>query len=396
MAGVEARLATLFRALCLALTGHGAEVDWTAFTAGEWEALGQMAQDQGVAPLLYWTFTQAGWPASATPGLRSSLTTAFYQSAALNAVLYQELETILNGLESAQIPVIVLKGAHLARNLYPDSSLRPMHDLDLLGREEDFERARIVLHSMGYSQPLAYLSQNLNRTLGYHQYLGKKDSDLPGVELHWGLLAGSKDRRAAPVAWFWETSQPYQPSAGAPNAWLTVRALAPTANLLYLAAHLFLKHRGVSGRLLWLYDVYLLLREHGEDVDWEVGLRKADEFDWTSALYGALLAAQEELGARLPEGLLEHLVSCYPDLSQQANRRGFRPQLQMAASWESLANLSWRARLQVWLAVLFPSPAHMRWRYDPHPAWLWPLYYPYKWAGMLAAAVRLWRGKPSG
>jgi len=68
--------------------------------------------------------------------------------------------------------------------------------------------------------------------------------------------------------------------------------LAPTANLLYLAAHLFLKHRGASGRLLWLYDLHLLLRDCREVLDWDAVLSKADEFGWTSALYGALLAVQ--------------------------------------------------------------------------------------------------------
>jgi hypothetical protein len=27
-------------------------------------------------------------------------------------------------------------------------------------------------------------------------------------------------------------------------------------------------------------------------------------------------------------------------------------------------------------AMLFPSPAYMRWRYKPQPGWLWPAYYP--------------------
>jgi len=135
-AEVEARLERIFHAVCLAITGRIGEVEWAAFTPGEWAVLGQMAQDQGVAPLLNWTFTQAGWPASATPGPRSSLTAAYYQSVALNSVLYQELEMILDALVTAQIPVIVLKGAHLATSLYPDLSLRPMHDLDLLIRKK--------------------------------------------------------------------------------------------------------------------------------------------------------------------------------------------------------------------------------------------------------------------
>ncbi len=37
---------------------------------------------------------------------------------------------------------------------------------------------------------------------------------------------------------------------------------------------------------------------------------------------------------------------------------------------------------------LIPQPAFIRWRYKPRPAWLWPLYYPYRWFDFLFDGLR--------
>ena len=57
-----------------------------------------------------------------------------------------------------------------------------------------------------------------------------------------------------------------------------------------------------------------------------------------------------------------------------------------------LASLSWRARLRLLLVNVIPSPAYVRWRYKPRPAWLWPLCYSYRWLDILREGLTtLWR-----
>ncbi len=44
------------------------------------------------------------------------------------------------------------------------------------------------------------------------------------------------------------------------------------------------------------------------------------------------------------------------------------------------------------LAIAIPSPAYVRWRYKPRPAWLWPLCYPYRWLDILREGLStLWQ-----
>ncbi len=130
---MPARRAEIYRALCLVLSERMEQVDWGAYTPQEWALFARMAEAEGVAPLIHYTFQGAGYPAGIPDETRQSLALAYYSTAAHNALLFRELERILAALAAgAEIPVIVLKGAALAQTVYPDPALRPMGDLDLL------------------------------------------------------------------------------------------------------------------------------------------------------------------------------------------------------------------------------------------------------------------------
>jgi len=385
---IEDLYTRLYTAVCRLLSSRRNQVAWAAFSERDWITLGKLAEEQGVAPLLHWHFKQNGLPESAPLALRDLVKSAYYQSAAQNALLQRELGLLLNALEEAGIPVIALKGAHLAIALYPEIALRPMNDLDLLVHEADFDRARQALASIGYTLPFPVLSQQATRQVGFELYLSKPGENIPGVELHWGLVASQQDRRAASVSWFWDNSELFSSLNRQPDGHSLVRALTPTSNLLYLCGHLFLEH-GASERLLWLYDIYLLLTHCAQHIDWELLINKADEFGWMQPLANGLWAAQHDLAAPLPEGLLEEVRSRHPGLTLP-ERGVYLPLPHHAqATWNALSNLRWGARLRMGLAVLFPSPAHLRWRYQPNPPWLLPLYYPVKWAGMIRDGARL-------
>ena len=73
-------------------------------------------------------------------------------------------------------------------------------------------------------------------------------------------------------------------------------------------------------------------------------------------------------------------------------QRKARPQSRGERVSDVLASLGWRARLHLVLANVAPSPAYVRWRYKPHPSWLWPLCYPYRWLDTLREGLStLWK-----
>src|SRR3989304_6451529 len=66
------------------------------------------------------------------------------------------------------------------------------------------------------------------------------------------------------------------------------RQLDPTAHLLYLSAHAMLQHGGASARMIWFYDIHLLLSRWGGRVRWSEALEQARVLQWDAALAAAL------------------------------------------------------------------------------------------------------------
>ena len=68
-----------------------------------------------------------------------------------NMFIQRKLFTLLDHFQAADIPVIVLKGLHFIHEIYP-FGVRPIEDIDLLIRREDFVKADHLIKKMGYAQ----------------------------------------------------------------------------------------------------------------------------------------------------------------------------------------------------------------------------------------------------
>jgi hypothetical protein len=161
--------------------------------------------------------------------------------------------------------------------------------------------------------------------------------------------------------------------------------------MLYIAAHHVLQHGDLSERrLIWFYDLHLLLARCGERIDWEAVFYQARRFAWSSALVEALLQTRWLLGTPLPPDVLSHLHQVRR--GQQQQKTTYPAELsrhRVALVWHELADLNWSGRLALVQAHLIPSPNYIRWRYAPRPEWLWPLCYLYRWFTMLNDSLRL-------
>ncbi|MGH7459476.1 MAG: nucleotidyltransferase domain-containing protein [Longimicrobiales bacterium] len=100
-----------------------------------------------------------------------------------------ELVSVVAQLESAHIPVLVVKGPVLGVAFYDGIGLRPFEDLDLVVRSEDLERALTMLSRLGYVPKYA-LTGALRR--GYFRRFGELHlthaTTGTVIDLHWSLL----------------------------------------------------------------------------------------------------------------------------------------------------------------------------------------------------------------
>jgi hypothetical protein len=371
----------VYQVLHFVLSNRVDQVDWGAFSSADWEHFTDMAQTEAVAPLVYTILNQVGVfnkhvisSEKADDGampwvVKAELAKCYYHNAAFNAMLGNELDGILAVLTRAGIPVILLKGAALVKTVYPDPAERTMNDLDILVHRVHIRPAIRILHRAGYQR----LIDNYIR---YHVLLlGGKTGNI-SVELHWSLVFNA-ERYPALIDWFWSQSHPLD--MGNPF----VLTLSPTAQLLYLAAHLVLQHGGLE-RLSWYYDLNLLINRFYTLIDWEALLQQASLFYLAQPLHQALTASRERFGFTLPEGFLERLqqkfTSCSIQPGWMVGPTTDHPTVSVRKTW---AGLSLADRLGLLRNILFPRPAYLRWRYHPRPTWLWPLWYIRRWGDIL-------------
>ncbi len=86
------------------------------------------------------------------PGVADFLEQEYRLQAIANLKRWHQLQEIVDGLDRSDILAVLLKGAFLAFSVYEDPALRPMYDLDLLCRREDWPVTKEVLQSLGYQE----------------------------------------------------------------------------------------------------------------------------------------------------------------------------------------------------------------------------------------------------
>ncbi len=261
----------------------------------DWEEILQQSDRHKITPLFYHrlkTFHPGiPIPSSVTEKLRQ----AYLDNSARNLRLYDNLHKVLKILRSDSIPVIVLKGAHLAELVYDNPALRFMGDLDLLLKKDDLMRIDGLLLEMGCTPTVQ------NRIVGkdnneFVYVMPKRDVSL---EIHWSILS-STFPFAIDTDGQWKRSRP------ALIAGVDAAVLCPEDLLLHLCLHAGCTHAFEPGLKLFC-DISEILQHTGKDMDWSLVQRLAREWGIEKCVYLTLKLTRELLGVSLPQGLMETL-----------------------------------------------------------------------------------------
>jgi len=198
-----------------------------------------------------------------------------------------ELSAVAALFVDAGIPVMALKGGHLAIQFYENVASRWMDDLDLLVHRKDIERAQALLEAVGY-RPQREL--DLQVALSAHHHVAPLSRGGCVIELHWSIVPPDQPV-AIDVDALWSRSVPL--SEEVPG----MRALAINDLILHLCVHAACVH-GLAMGFQPLIDIAEVCR--AEEVDW-VSLQK-DARDWRAArpVSLTLQLARELVGAAVP------------------------------------------------------------------------------------------------
>jgi hypothetical protein len=360
--------------------------EWGSYSALEWEQLVQLAQAQGVGPLLYLNLSKARKFSCLPETAHNSLRGMYASSWFTNRTIIQELENLASCFSRAGIPAVALKGACLALTVYADASLRPMGDLDVLVPKERLAEAVQIARLMGYVETTPEASAGLTELLNHEICLQKPGQQEITLELHHSLVADKSFTYAVPVDWFWEQTEPLESQAK--DSLPGLRVLTPTAQVLYAAAHAMLQHGGRKAPLRWFYDLDLLIRSYSERMDWELLVSQAEKFEWGSALDVALSQANAFFDTPIPASILDRLSHQSDRHRRLVELKQIPPTTHILEERQKLLSLNNYGRFRLVVALIAPNPSYMIWRYQLKSPWLLPLYYPYRWWGILKDAVR--------
>ncbi len=254
-----------------------------------WRDLFALAAKQRVRPMVHRRLLAAGGPVVVPERWWDELTTACRLVAAKNLSLRCELITLAAALARGDIPVMALKGLHVADVAYGGIAEREIGDLDLLVRKEDLARSVSVVETAGYrpwrESPLA-----VNIQLSQHATPLCKGQTR--VELHWSLAPPSESYSIDPGE-LWHRSRTLD---GYPN----VLALSDDDLLLHLCAHAAYVHAFEFG-LGSLCDLTQLIERRGPTLDWSAIGERATRWRWTRGVRLALAVAADLLGARVSD-----------------------------------------------------------------------------------------------
>jgi len=341
-----------------------------AVRAGElspqaWDEILGIALRHGVAPLLHRALQSADALAELPEHVRTRLEEERRATALVNLRHLGQFRRIAHALRDRDIPVIALKGLHLAELVYRDISLRPMSDLDILVPRSHVKQAVATLHGLDYG-----LDEDISGTA--NSMLDTKcDVELAHrhmdvlLEVHWSLFEPPR-RYIAVVEEIWRSAVPAR--VGDVDALV----MSPELVLLHVCAHLACHHVFVFS-LHALCDIAAIVRAHPE-LDWTVVVDQGRRNGWGRGVAAALWLASEHLGAAVPADVLaalgadvldpgmlaealEHLVASgdMPEgLSTATNLMGFAGKRGLVEQWAAFWARIFVSRAE--LATIYRMP----------------------------------------
>jgi len=265
------------------------------WTDSDWNCLVRQSIKRGVAPYLYHRLKIMQPAADITADAGRRLKDIYLHSASRNIRLYHDLGKVLHVLLEDHIPVLVLKGAHLAELVYGNIALRPMVDVDLMVRREDLARTAQGLEKLNYSPRHPFRVES-------HAHVRRH---LPGftrtgavpIEIHHAIVHHA-DPFQISTDDLWRRAKP------ARIAGIEVLVLSQEDLLLNLCLHVAYQHRFLFC-LRGLCDVIETLRSMKNPADAENLVKRAMEWKAGRCAFFTLSLAGELLGGNTTEAFLK-------------------------------------------------------------------------------------------
>jgi hypothetical protein len=265
----------------------------------DWECLIKQSITHGIAPLLYHRLNTPETITAIPFNVLDRLREIYLSNALKNSFLYHELPKVLGALRDNNIPVIALKGIHMAQAVYGNIALRPMCDVDILVKKTDLTRVEEKLREAGYAL-MTHRKYNKAWLEKYncHIIFTPSNGGRLCLEVHWHVQRPDSPFKLD-VDRFFERAQPVT------IAGIDVLALSPEDLLLHLCIN-SVKDQFCLG-LRAFYDISETIRHYQGRIDWEQLQKRVSQWGARRPVYLIFCLARKLLGAGVPDDVLDAL-----------------------------------------------------------------------------------------
>ena len=354
--------------LLLASSVSGTAVPWPRTADPRFvDAVVEAAHDHGVAALVARALAHPAEP-DWLDRLRDRLRAHVTAEAATEVLRRAEVERVVSALDRGGVPALLMKGASLAYSHYPHPWMRPRVDTDLLIEPGCRPASGEVMRAEGYAPGTGFSGE-----LVTHQHMWER-VDRQGLRHIFDIHTRVANPHVfARVLQFRELAARAAP---VPALGPAARGLGAPDALLLAAVHRAAHHYG-SNRLIWLYDIHLLVGGM-DDGELRQLVALATSKGIRAVTADAITAAFKRFGVSVPLALTELVES--PSGRAEATALFLEPgRAKVDILHEDLRALpGWRSKARLVLEHLFPPAAYMRQAYAvSHPIIL-PLAYTHR------------------
>jgi hypothetical protein len=263
----------------------------------DWHRLLAIAAAHKVQGLLGQRLSEASVAGFVPSDVRESLSEAARQTAARMLRAQTQLAELASAFDVASIPVMTLKGVHLAQVVYPNLTLRAIQDLDVLVSREHLQRATDIARTLGYvpKRPFDVELEAAAKSQG--PQLRRPES--LDIDLHWNITEPNEIYSIDPAD-LW-TSAVHLECGGCRTL-----CLSPELLLLHLCTHASY-HHGFEFGIRSFVDIAAAIQRFGKTLDWAVVQRQCRTWRWQRGVGVSLSLARELCGAAVPSTVLDSL-----------------------------------------------------------------------------------------
>ncbi len=369
----------------------------------DWENLADLVIYHGVASLIHKNVENSGYD-FLPDSFRSEIESFYYAIAGKNTRFFAEMKKMLISLNDSGVDTIVLKGAALGETLYKNIALRPIEDIDLLVKRFDFPTAKAAFRKWGYNMREKIFPSKMHQIIANerHKPFEKYESELHFFDMqnrfffdvHWNLLivcdSGIADAIQMDTTGLWERAK----YADLGNIGAYVMSFEDM--LIYLCLHLRERHfEKARSRLIWWYDIYLILKNCMDDFDTAYFLETVVRYGAQKSVFEVLNTASQLLKTPL-SGEIEKAIGgntkCFtleeviPEPSEQIKYRKVFKDKDYLTDLREIKGFT--KKMRILAGDIFPDSRYMVSYYGIENKALLPFYYMVRFKNVLSKGIK--------